>query len=73
VQKFAKLSIIQPAIARFRSKFVDFDHVTLDVPRTFNVNGDITYQHHKKTQTRYQHRQSRSSSALYRRGGLVSK
>jgi len=38
VQKFAKLSIIQPGIARFRSNFVDFDHMTLAVPRTFKVN-----------------------------------
>ena len=35
-QKFAKLSIIQPGIARFRS---DFDHMTLDRPRTFQVYG----------------------------------
>jgi len=48
----AKLSIIQLGIARFCSNFVDFDHVTIDVPRTFKVSGsmsqrDITYQHHK--------------------------
>jgi len=36
---FAKLSIIQPGIAQFRSNFVETDHVTHDVTRTFEVSG----------------------------------
>jgi len=31
--------LIQPRIARFHSNFLDFDHVSFDVPRTFKING----------------------------------
>jgi len=52
VQKFAKLSIIQPGIARFCSNFVQISITTLDIPRTFKVHGSkvrvtacMAYQH----------------------------
>jgi len=38
LQKFAKSSLTQPEIARFRSNFVDFGHVTPDVLQIFKVN-----------------------------------
>jgi len=38
-KKIAKLSIIQPGIARFRSNFVQTGDVMLDVLRTFKVKG----------------------------------